>query len=791
MTDKKIRIILDSQSAKKNADQLNKSVEGVGRSADTAAFAMKSLAAAITGVISTQKIIEYADAWTNVQNQLRRTTETQEQLIGTSSELLKIANDTRSSLEVTADLYTSLSVSTQTLVLSQERVIGVTKTINNLFLEAGKGAAETAGAVRQLGQALESGALRGDEFNSVAEGAPGILRAIQKQTGLTRAELRDLAAQGGITAELIVTSLETYSDAAQTAANKTKTSFQQSSEIARNNAIAFVGASNAITEAVALAGSAIVGLSENINTLLEIAGAAAALYIARLIPSVISYGVATLNATRAQLTAVPAVTGLSAALGVQARAATASTIAMNGMAATAGVLRGALAFLGGPLGVAFLAASALLYFGSSAEKVTPPIDQLTSSVEGLTNAQRELRKLEINKAFDEQVRVIEDANKKIKFLNDSLKRGSISSSEGIKVANDQLVIQKARLDDARQSAEKLVSALGKIVAPSVVPKDKKETKTPDASGTEKINADVIDLSGAREIAQAQSVTQTLKNELELRRQISDIYREQQLSSEESFYNQQLAVIKAKEAEELAILEAKNADDAVRRNDAFRAALENDKLQDEERRLLKAEQDAQILLQDQITEEQRTAILEQGKRAREELEKAEMKARLDNAAALGNALMSLGQGQSKKIFKIGQTLALAQAAVSLPAAVLESFKNGGGYPWGLIPAGAMLATGIKNIQQIKSAGAGLGGGGGSVPIPSLGSGSGGGTPSIPTNVNTQQIEQKRIYEIRGVSGNDKITVDQFRELMEQDGAVVVLSDSVNDASRRNVVGVTAR
>jgi hypothetical protein len=155
-------------------------------------------------------------------------------------------------------------------------------------------------------------------------------------------------------------------------------------------------------------------------------------------------------------------------------------------------------------------------------------------------------------------------------------------------------------------------------------------------------------------------------------------------------------------------------------------------------------------------------------------------------------MALGQGQSKKIFKIGQTLALAQAAVALPTAVLESFKNGGGYPWGLIPAGAMLATGLKNIQQIKSAGAGLGGGGGgSVPTPSLGGGASGGAPSIPNTASGQQVEQRRVYELRGVAGNDKITVDQFRELMEQDGAVVVLSDSVNDASRRNVVGVTAR
>jgi hypothetical protein len=123
-------------------------------------------------------------------------------------------------------------------------------------------------------------------------------------------------------------------------------------------------------------------------------------------------------------------------------------------------------------------------------------------------------------------------------------------------------------------------------------------------------------------------------------------------------------------------------------------------------------------------------------------------------------------------------------------IMESFKNGGGYPWGLVPAGAMLATGLKNIAQIRSAGAGLGGGGGSVPTPSLGSGTGG-SPSIPTTASTQQVQQKQVIELRGATGSDTLRVDQVKELMERDGAVVVITDAIKDASRRNVLGVTGR
>lgn len=73
------------------------------------------------------------------------------------------------------------------------------------------------------------------------------------------------------------------------------------------------------------------------------------------------------------------------------------------------------------------------------------------------------------------------------------------------------------------------------------------------------------------------------------------------------------------------------------------------------------------------------------------------------ALITNALGQIASFQStgsKKIFKVQKAAALAQAAVALPAAVIDSFKNAGGYPWGLIPAAAMLATGVAQIQNIK-------------------------------------------------------------------------------------------
>lgn len=730
MTDKRIRIILDSRGAKRNADDLNKSVQGVG-------FSVNKLAAAIAAVISTQKIAQYADAFTRVQNQLIRTVSSTEELAASTQQLLDVANQTRAGLEPTVELYTALTVSTKDLAISQGELVDVTKTINNLFLESGKGAAETAGAIRQLGQALESGALRGDEFNSVAEGAPGILRAIQQETGLTRAELRALAEQGEITAELIVRSLQNYSEEAQNAADKTQITLAQAFTVADNNLTNFIGQINDATGASSAFAGAIIELTNYIGS-----------------PELISGVLQAFNTAR---------------------------LTINSASDSVGDLGNEFELLGDiGSGTASLLGESFKNFLPNIKAIVEIITvELISTFDKLKITATTLFKVLSNPFNDSELRAaMQEYDTQMQVIADA-RQSTIT---------DSLKERETIIETAKKSAE----AYAQQAAARKMARDSVEGGAVSAGASQVSGKKSVADNGEREIASAQAVTRSLEQELALRRQIADIYRSNELSADASFYDQQLAQIQIREAEELAIAQAKATGEAAQREERLAATLENEKLTQEARAALRAEFESQELLSTQILEQEKTAIQEEAANARMELDRAEWQARLDNAGALGDALMNLGQNQSKKIFKIGQTLALAQAAVALPTAVLESFKNGGGYPWGLVPAGAMLATGLKNIQNIKSAGAGLGGGGGgSVPTPSLGGGSGGGSPSIPNTASNQQVEQRRVYELRGVAGNDKITVDQFKELMEQDGAVVVLSDSVNDANRRNVIGVTAR
>ena len=294
-------------------------VTSAGKRTDTSLSALQKTVgivgtalAAIGSTALASQLTKYADVATNIENRLRTVTSSTEQLASAQDKLLRIANATRSEYQTTAELYTKLSQSTTELGLSSERLFRITETINKSFAASGASAQEASNAIRQLAQGLASGALRGDEFNSVAEQAPEILRAVAAQTGKTVGELREFAAQGGITAELLIKSLENYEQTVDRVYGKTNATLEQNSATAANNAIAWVGNNKLIMGSTAALGAALVSASENIDALASGVIAAAAVYTASLIPAMASSVTATYQKIAADIAATNTARALAA-----------------------------------------------------------------------------------------------------------------------------------------------------------------------------------------------------------------------------------------------------------------------------------------------------------------------------------------------------------------------------------------------------------------------------------------------------------------------------------------------
>ena len=166
--------------------------------------AFKGLVAAI-GI---KQIINLGDSFTALNNRLKAVTNSEEEAAEALRLVQQVANATRSDLGAVAGLFADITIASEELGLSQQRVANVATTFSQALKVSGADAGTAAGAIRQFGQALASGVLRGDEFNSINEANSKFMGEFAKALGVSRGELRALAQDGALTAEIMIAATE-------------------------------------------------------------------------------------------------------------------------------------------------------------------------------------------------------------------------------------------------------------------------------------------------------------------------------------------------------------------------------------------------------------------------------------------------------------------------------------------------------------------------------------------------------------------------------------------------------
>lgn len=364
-------------------------------------------------------MVRVVDGAHRLSNQLRTVTKDSADLKSTQDALYDVAQRTRSAFDSTVTIYARTARATEHLGLSQQKLLRITETVQKAFAIGGASSAEAQGAAIQLSQGIASDRFSGEEFRSVAENAPVLLRGMATSIGVTIGKLREMAHAGELTADVVTKAILDASKVIDEDFAKTTSTIEQ----------AWVRVGNAVTKyamdsKTASAGSrAIVGglnlVTDNMAGLVEITlalGAAlAATFAARRMQAVSGWvsgmkaarietlAAAQANQTLAQAqmqaarsdflqkrlafnaalnqgtisakqlerqkralaaasvayrTATQAATTATTQLATAQRAATAAGITM----ATAGRAASAVwAFMGGPLGTALLATGVAMY----------------------------------------------------------------------------------------------------------------------------------------------------------------------------------------------------------------------------------------------------------------------------------------------------------------------------------------------------------------------------------------------------------------------------------------------
>lgn len=161
------------------------------------------IAGTIGAVLGIKQIIGLSDEITQTSarlNMINDGLQTTEQL---QNMIFQSAQRSRASYADTADIVAKLGLRAGDAFVSNAETIAFAENLNKMFVVAGASQQEMASASLQLTQALGSGVLRGEELNAVFEAAPNIIQTIADYLDVPIGQIRDMAAEGQITADIV------------------------------------------------------------------------------------------------------------------------------------------------------------------------------------------------------------------------------------------------------------------------------------------------------------------------------------------------------------------------------------------------------------------------------------------------------------------------------------------------------------------------------------------------------------------------------------------------------------
>lgn len=249
----------------KNLERSEKRAKDFGRT-------LRNVFAAVGTGLAIRQLIRFGDEFTNLQNQLRVVSSSQDEASQSFERLLGIANRTRQGIGSVVTLYQRGTAAARELGASQQQLLTFVERVGQGLATTGRSAAESSGALLQLSQALGAGIVRAEEFNSILEGARPIAEAAAigiERAGGSVSQLRNLIIKGEITSKEFFDGFLKGSDKIAQQFSETQAIVGGSFVALRNETVALVGALDRNIGALTGFSSATAAATEGVKFLRE------------------------------------------------------------------------------------------------------------------------------------------------------------------------------------------------------------------------------------------------------------------------------------------------------------------------------------------------------------------------------------------------------------------------------------------------------------------------------------------------------------------------------------------
>lgn len=184
-------------------ERVNRSFQRGQSSAAGLERRLLSLAKAYLGLRSAQAFIRLSDTLVETTARLDRMNDGLQTTAELNQMIYEAAQRSRGAYRETADLVSKLGTMAGEAFSSNAELVAFAEQINKQMALAGTNTQGAQAAMLQLTQAMSSGVLRGEELNSILEQAPTIAQSIAKYLGVSVGQMREMASQGQITAQVV------------------------------------------------------------------------------------------------------------------------------------------------------------------------------------------------------------------------------------------------------------------------------------------------------------------------------------------------------------------------------------------------------------------------------------------------------------------------------------------------------------------------------------------------------------------------------------------------------------
>lgn len=215
------------RDANDQQQRFNRSIRDGSSAADGLWQKMKGIAATVGGMIGLKQALGTSDQLTQTNARLNNALikfDDGGSIEELEAKVMASAQRSRAYYMDTAAAVAKLGTNARDAFTNMDEVIAFSELVNKSFVIGGAGAQGQSAAMLQLTQAMASGVLRGEELNSIFENAPGIIQSIAKYLDVPIGQIRTMASEGQITADIVKNAMfEAAGDIERTFSNMPKT----------------------------------------------------------------------------------------------------------------------------------------------------------------------------------------------------------------------------------------------------------------------------------------------------------------------------------------------------------------------------------------------------------------------------------------------------------------------------------------------------------------------------------------------------------------------------------------